>query len=137
MWGVGFIVAGSSLIASISNAADGGAFHVPSFSPDVAIQAGISNFIATARSAELNDEEQFFAAMDDFFDKNGTSEEEDLIQLLLIYGGEEEHKTNPQSEMLKRVMVFHLAGSMDKEKLVASLAPLLDETEEPKLLKKL
>jgi len=137
MWYYHFAIISLLLNLSFAMAGVVDQAYFPSLDPDQKAQEEISNFIATAKSNSLDSEEKYFEAMDAFFATNLDREEVDLVQLLLLYGGEEEHKTNPQSEMLKRVMIFHYVSQMDSERVIATIAPLLDETTNPDMLKSL
>jgi hypothetical protein len=110
--------------------------EVPAIMSDQTVQTTISNFIDSAffMEDEFFTEEDFYASIDNFFASNGNPDKVDLEQMLLVYGGKEEHFTDPQLEMLKRVMLARLVQGMDQQEVLEVAAPLLESTANARLV---
>ena len=71
--------------------------------------------------------------IDEFKSFQGMAVGDLLLQVLLAYGGKSEHRTNPESEMAKRGLIFFLSQEIPAEELVSLIGPHFEETTDPML----
>jgi len=73
-------------------------------------------------------EDDFYDELDAFFATNGPSKISNLLSLVSLYGGGEEHRANPQSELLKRRMLWRLGATMELDEVLDAVMPLMDSS---------
>ena len=107
-----------------------------SIEPIPKVQAEIQRLADVFSSGGL-DEQGVQEAISEFKTFDGRTAGENLLQVLLTYGGREEQRTNPQSEAAKRALIYWLSQGMSPSDVVEAIAPHLDQTTDPQLLKNL
>ncbi len=109
-----------------------------SITPIAEIQGEIGRLVSILSSGEgISSEEDVPELIRKFSSCEGYSAGENLLQVLLVYGGRDEQRENPSAEMSKRTLVYWLTVEMSPSDVVATIAPHLDQTTDPQLLKNL
>ncbi len=68
--------------------------------------------------------------------KNRTPQEL-LLQVLAVYGGKDEYRSNPQAEIVKRLLLSNLLQEMEPLDIITAVAPKYEQASSAKLQKSL